>query len=190
MYTYFPKITGTHIYHRGNACQALPLWYICVPVMYCNTTGVRMLKNLRLCSGIIRNRVASTSPSCVFIPHILMTSSLNHHHSTTVFIWCAMFFQQFHGSDESCLVTGRSNLLFTLGVQEVALLAVESLKVQRIHRILHMDCTLWFDDEEFPLPSNILYKTHQIPKLDCSRLALTLFLLNPLKPDVKSRMKT
>ena len=26
-------ITGTHIYHRGNAWQALPLWYICVPVI-------------------------------------------------------------------------------------------------------------------------------------------------------------
>ena len=68
-------------------------------------------------------------------------------------------FQQFPGSDESCLITGRGNLLFTVGVQRKTLLAVGPLKVQCIHRILHATCiSLWFGTEEFRLRMTSSYR--------------------------------
>ena len=37
------------------------------------------------------------------------------------------------------------------------------------------------------MPSNLQYKPHQIPEVRCSRLALQLYLRNPLKSAVQSR---
>ena len=41
----------------------------------------------------------------------------------------------------------------------------------------------------FSIPTNLLYKAHQFRKLNVSLLFLKLSFLNPLNPDVKSRMK-